>query len=605
MTFGGNYSGVLVMQNKRTGLGGRLDPWPLNPMGHDAQDSKYRFQWTFPIMNSPHDPKVLYAGANVLFRSTNLGQTWSIVSPDLTRHDPATLGASGGPLTKDQTSVEYYATIFAMAESPVTKGLVWSGSDDGLIYYSRSVGTGAGMPAWTNVTPKDLPKWTRISIIEPSRFAPGTMYFAANRYEMDDFAPYLYRTTDYGKTWTKIVTGIPGNEFTRAIREDLVRPGLLYAATERSMYVSYDAGDHWMSLKRNLPPVPVHDIALRNDDIVIATMGRGFYAMEDAAPRIRQADNVGAGKTFLYQPGVTFQNDGVVNVQYWLDKPGQIVTLELLDAKGTVVRKASSTDTASAGGRGGRGGGGGGRGGFGPPPSRVTNNAGANAYPMSLQYPDGMNFRGAIYWAGNGLNGPVAPPGAYRIRMTVAADAPQVQPFHVRKDPRTTASEADLVEQFNFLMRIRDTVSAANKAVRTVRNARYQVDSIKKVIPDQHKADFDREADAMVDSTRRAEEELYQTKNEAGEDPLNFPVRLNNQVGALSGFVGSAPRRPPPQAYEVWNTLAPQLNTQLKRLDTQWKLMLPKVNAVLKAAGMAPIVLSSDELGTPRPAFVP
>ena len=164
------------------------------------------------------------------------------------------------PLTKDQTSVEYYATIFAMAESPVTKGLVWSGSDDGLIYYSRSVGTGAGMPAWTNVTPKDLPKWTRISIIEPSRFAPGTMYFAANRYEMDDFAPYLYRTTDYGKTWTKIVTGIPGNEFTRAIREDLVRPGLLYAATERSMYVSYDAGDHWMSLKRNLPPVPVHEI---------------------------------------------------------------------------------------------------------------------------------------------------------------------------------------------------------------------------------------------------------------------------------------------------------------------------------------------------------
>ena len=225
--------------------------------------------------------------------------------------------------------------------------------------------------------------------------------------------------------------------------------------------------------------------------------------------------------------------------------------------------------------------------------------------PMSLQYPDGMNFRGAIYWAGNGLNGPVAPPGAYRIRMTVAADAPQVQPFRLQKDPRTTASEADLVEQFNFLMRIRDTVSAANKAVRTVRNARYQVDSIKKGIPGQHKADFDREADAMVDSTRRTEEELYQTKNEAGEDPLNFPVRLNNQVGALSGFVGSAPRRPPPQAYEVWNTLAPQLNTQLKRLDTQWKLMLPKVNAVLKAAGMAPIVLSSDELGTPRPAFVP
>ncbi|HVZ50098.1 MAG TPA: glycosyl hydrolase, partial [Gemmatimonadaceae bacterium] len=603
VTFGGNYSGVLEMQNKRTGQSMRLDPWPLNPMGHDAKDSKYRFQWTFPIMNSPNDPKVLYAGSNVLFRSTDLGMNWKIVSPDLTRNDPATLGASGGPLTKDQTSVEYYGTIFATAESPVAKGTVWTGSDDGLIYVSKNVGVaGVAMPTWTNVTPKDLPKWTRISIIEPSHFNAGTMYFAANRYEMDDFAPYLYRTTDYGKTWTKIIAGIPGDEFTRSIREDLVRPGLLYAATERSMYISYDAGAHWQSFKRGLPPVAVHDIALRDDDIVIATMGRGFYAMEGISA-LREADKVG-GAAHLYKPGVTYQTTGSVAVQYWLDKPGQVVTLELVDAKGRVVHKAASNDTVPSAGRGGRGGGGG-RGGFGPPPARVTNTEGLNTFDLPLRYPDGMNFQNAIYWGGNGLNGPLGPPGNYTVRMTVGDAKPLVQPVRVRKDPRTTATEADLVEKFNFLMRIRDTVSAANKAVRTIRNARDQVDSIRKIIPDAHRADFTREADAMVDSTRSTEEQLYQTKNEAGEDPLNFPIRINNQVGALSGFITSNDRRPPPQAYEVWNTLIPQLDKQLLRLDTQWKVMLPKVNAVLKAAGMAPIVLSSDEKGAPRPTFVP
>lgn len=604
VTFGGNYSGVLQMRNKRTGESARLDPWPLNPMGHDAKDAKYRFQWTFPIMNSPHDPKVLYAGGNVLFRSTDLGLNWKIVSPDLTRNDPATLGPSGGPLTKDQTSVEYYATIFAAAESPVTKGLVWTGSDDGLIYLSRNVGLpGVTMPTWTNVTPKDLPKWTRISIIEPSHTSAGTMYFAANRYEMDDFAPYLYKTTDYGKTWTRIVAGIPGDEFTRAIREDLVRPGLLYAATERSMYVSYDAGAHWQSLKRSLPPVPVHDIALRDDDIVIATMGRGFYAMEGITA-LREADDVSAG-AHLYKPGTTYQMTGNIPVQYWLDKPDQLVSLELVDSRGRVVRKVASNDPVPvAGGRGGRGGGGG-RGGFGAPPARVTNNRGLNTFPMSLQYPDGMNFRDAIYWAGNGLNGPLGPPGTYTIRMTVADGAPQTQTVRVLKDPRSKATEADLVEKFNFLMRIRDTVSSANKAVRTIRNARDQVDSIGKIIPGTHRADFEREANAMVDSTRLTEEELYQTKNEAGEDPLNFPVRLNNQVGALAGFVSANDRRPPAQAYDVWNNLVPQLNRQLGRLDTQWKTMLPRVNAVLKAAGMAPIVLSSDERGAPQTTFVP
>lgn len=600
VTFGGNYSGVLEMQNRRTGQSERLDPWPLNPMGHDAIDSKYRMQWTFPIMNSPHDPKVLYVGSNVLFKSNDLGQSWKIISPDLTRHDPATLGPSGGPLTKDQTSVEYYATIFAVAESPLNAGLVWTGSDDGLIYVSRNAN--ALKPVWTNVTPKDLPRWTRISIVEPSPHHPGTMYFAANRYEMDDFAPYLYRTTDYGATWTKITTGIPATEFTRAIREDLVRPGMLYAATERSIYVSYDAGDHWQSLKQNLPPVAVHDIALRDDDIVIATMGRGFYAMEGIA-RLRQADRAPASEAaHLFQPGTTYRNAGSVKAEYWLAKPGETVVLELLDPSGKVLQKASSTDSVPSGrGGGGRGGGGGGggRGGFGGGPARVTTAAGLNSYNLSLRYPNGTDFRGAIYWGGNGLNGPTGAPGKYTVRMTVAGGTPQQQSVQVRKSPGTTASDADVIEQVNFLLRIRDTVSAANNAVRTIRNIRYQVDSLRKLMPATQLAAFDAATRPLLDSTRLVEEALYQTRNQAGEDPLNFPIRLGNQIGALSGFVSSGERRPPQQAYDVWNTLVPQLQRELLRLKHQVATLLPPVNAALKASGQPQIVPGTDELGAP------
>jgi hypothetical protein len=366
------------------------------------------------------------------------------------------------------------------------------------------------------------------------------------------------------------------------------------------MYVSYDAGDHWQSLKRNLPPVAVHDIALRDDDIVIATMGRGFYAMEGITT-LRQADEVpmGAG-AHLYKPGVTYQNEGNVTVQYRLNQPGQVVTLELVDAKGFVVRKAASTDSVPSGGRGGRGGGGG-RGGFGAPPARVTNGPGLNSYEMSLRYPDGVNFRGAIYWAGNGLNGPVGPPGAYTVRMTAGSQPAQSQPVRVLKDPKTSATDADLVEKFAFLMRIRDTVSAANNAVRTIRNVRYQIDSLRKQLSGSQLAAFERAANTWLDSTRAVEEVIYQTKNEAGQDPLNFPIRLNNQIGALSGFISSADRRPPQQAYDVWNTLVPQLTGQLVRLDRQMRALLPPINAALRAAGKGEIVPSTDELG-PVPA---
>ena len=583
VTYGGNYSGVLDMQDRATGQRARLDPWPLNPMGHDARDSKYRFQWTYPIMNSPHDPNVLYAGSNVVFKSSDKGKSWTVISPDLTRHDPRTLGASGGPITKDQTSIEYYATVFALAESPITPGLIWAGSDDGLIHVTRD-----GGKTWKDVTPKGLPEWTRISIIEPSPHRAGTAYVAANRYQMDDYAPYLCRTTDYGATWTRINEGIPTGEYTRSIREDLVKPGLLYAATERSVWVSEDAGGRWLSLGRNLPPVPVHDIALRDDDMVISTHGRGFWVMENLALLREGADveaALYAGRNYLYKPAPAYRSTGVT-VQYRVVKENQPVTIEFVDAMGKVIRKFSSTDTvAAAGGRGG------GRGGFGGQ-QRVGNRAAFNRYTWNLQYPDASTFQGMILWQGS-TAGPFVAPGTYSVRLTVGNAAPLTEKFVVKKDPLTSATVADLVEQQRFALQLRDRVSAANDAVKTIRNVRRQLED--RAPKMSSNARFGTMVKTFEDQLANVEDSLYQTKNRSGEDPLNFPVRINNQMAALLGFVASGERRPPKQAYDVFTVLDPKLQTELARYRRVLDANLPKINAALKAAGQAEIVPSTAE----------
>jgi photosystem II stability/assembly factor-like uncharacterized protein len=586
VTYGGNYSGVLDMQNRATGGRARLDPWPLNPMGHDAKDSKYRFQWTYPIMNSPHDPNVLYIGSNVVFKSSDKGKSWTIISPDLTKHDPATLGASGGPITKDQTSIEYYATVFALAESPITAGLIWAGSDDGLIHVTRD-----GGKTWKDVTPKGLPAWTRISIIDPSPHNPGTAWVAANRYQLDDFAPYLYKTTDYGVTWTRINAGIAADEFTRSIREDLVTPGLLYASTERSVWVSRDAGAHWESLKKNLPPVPVHDIALRDDDMVISTHGRAFWVMENLS-LLREAPAADAaleaGKDFLYKPAAAYRAGGVT-VQYRLAQDNLPVAIEFLDPTGKLIRKYSSTDTTPT--AGGRGGGGGGRGGFGGAP-RIGTRAGLNRYTWNLQYTDASTFQGMILWQGS-TAGPFAAPGTYSVRLLVGDRAPLTEKFVVKKDPQSQATVADLLEQHRFAIQVRDRVTAANDAVRTIRNVKRQVED--RAAKMTGTPSFGTLAKTFEVDISNVEDSLYQTKNKSGEDPLNFPVRINNQMAALLGFVSAGERRPPKQAYDVYAALDPKLQLELARYKRVLDTNLAKLNALLKAAGQPEIVPSTAE----------
>ncbi len=638
VVFAGSYGGLLTRKDTRTGIERDVNPWPLNPMGHSAIDLKYRFQWTFPVVLSPHDPNTLYAGANVVFKSTDEGSSWTAISPDLTRHDPATLGPSGGPITKDQTSVEYYGTVFTIAESPRAKGTVWTGSDDGLVQLTRDGGT-----TWTNVTPKDLPEWARISIVEASPHDAGTAYVAANRFQMNDYTPYIYRTSDFGKSWTRTTEGIAATEFVRVVREDPTRKGLLFAGTERGVWVSFDDGGHWQRLSRNLPPVPVHDLTVKEGDLVAATHGRAFWILDDISVLRQLAADQLQSDTHLFQPrdayriapGFFFGGGGSIgwdgaSVQYWLKKGGQKVSLDFLDAKGAVIRgfsseqdsvaRADSLRTAtkkaereslarqaadsltrlgvlpgaikadsaaepprSEGFR------------YTPPP-RVPSKAGMNRFNWSLRAPDAAAFNGLIMWAG-GTAGPVVPPGAYSVRLTVG-DRTETQPFKVLKDPRTSATQADLDAQYEFLIQVRDKSSEANNAVRTIRNVKAQLAG-QRAKAGSRGAALEKLAGAFEAELSAVEAEIYQVKNRSGQDPLNYPIRLNNQIAALSGVAGGAEARPTAQTLEVFRLLSGQLDQQLKHLGDLLGGGLAGVNAELVRLGLEKITPATAEVVTP------
>jgi len=598
VVFAGSYDGRLTRLDRRTHQMTVVSPWPDNPMGYSAGDIKYRFQWTYPLAMSPRDPNILYAGAQVLFRSRNDGASWQVISPDLTRHDPRTLGPSGGPITKDQTSVEYYGTVFAIAPSPVATNEIWTGSDDGMIYLTRDGGA-----TWTNVTPPGLPEWMRISIIEPSHFDAGTAYVAANHYQMDDLRPYLYKTTDYGKHWTSIASGIPTTEFTRTIREDPERRGLLFVGTERGVWISFDDGGHWQSLRRNLPIVPVHDLAIKNGDLIAATHGRGFWVLDDISPLRQLTAAVVARDAYLFAPRPVYRatfSGGPTNgaqhdagppkagnprsgavVYYWLRSPNDTVTLDFLDAAGRVLRSFSSrvahpSDTASAIED------------VEVPVRRqpvAPNKAGLNTFAWDLRMPDPASFTGMVLWAGNPV-GPRVIPGRYAVRLTVNGHA-QSQSFVLRPDPRSKATQADLVAQFALLTRIADTIGAANNAVKTIRTVRDQLAARSPQLGDAKEA-----ASALGDSLTRIEEAIYQVRTRASEDPLNYPIGLNDKLAELAAYTGQGNARPTAQDYAVFTDLATRLDAQLRRLRSALGT-LKSINSALGKTGAPPIVTSA------------
>lgn len=642
IVYAGSYGGLTTRTDLRTRIQRDVNPWPDNPMGHDARDARYRFNWTFPIVLSPNDPKTLYVGGNVLFRSTDEGQTFRVISPDLTRNDPRTLGASGGPITKDQTSVEYYATIFAVAESPLVRGVIWTGSDDGLVQLTRDGGA-----TWTNVTPKNLPEWSRVSIIEPSRFDAGTAYVAINRYQMEDLRPYIYRTTDYGRTWTRLVNGIPATEFVRVVREDPARRGLLYAGTERGVWFSLDDGANWRSLRRNLPIVPVHDLAVKDGDLVAATHGRSFWILDDVSPLRQLTSETLARDAHLFRPRpayrASFSGGGSTGAAgghptgknppqgasfyYWLRSPRQIVTMDILDASGKLVRSFTSrqdsasaadsvrgdsvkaaradslkragakpdstieteargeeTDEDEAPGRRAR-------------PQRVPDKKGLNMFTWNLRYPDASSFENLIMWAGS-VRGPIAVPGSYTVRMTVNGRA-QSQPLVLLKDPRESATQGEFAEQFAFLMKLRDRLTDANDAVKTIRNVKAQLAMRGAALPAARRDAYQAMARPLVTRLSAIEGEIYQVRNRSSQDPLNYPIKLNNKLAALASVVGESDARPTAQAYAVYDVLVPQLNAQLGALRQVLGSPLTAVNAYLTSAGLKAVVPGTAELSVP------
>lgn len=521
-----------------------------------------RFQWTFPILISPHDPNVLYVGGHHVFRSTDEGRSWEVLSPDLTRNDRSKMEPSGGPITKDNTSVEYYGTVFALAESYVQKGVLWAGSDDGLVHVSRDGGR-----TWENVTPKDLPEWSRISIIEPSHFDAGTAYLAANRYQLDDFRPYLYKTTDFGKTWKRITNGIPPNAYTRVIREDPARRGLLYAGTEFGVFVSFDDGETWQSLQLNLPVVPVHDMVVKDDDLVVATHGRSFWVLDDLTVLRQITPDVLRATVHLFRPALTVrfrggfarnipnagQNppNGVVVYYYLKEKPKGEVRLEFLDAQGRVIRTFSS-QTPEEPEEDERG-------------PKLPAEVGLNRFVWNLRYPGPPRVRGVALWGG-WPEGPMVPPGTYRVRLTVDGQTYE-QSFEVVKDPRLSTPPEAFTRQFELLMKIWDKVAEVHRAVNTIREVRQQIEGVlRRTAGQAYAEDLRKAARPILDKLTAIEEELIQTRSKAPQDALNYPIKLNNKLTLLLRVVESADAEPTKQAYEVFDELSRQADAELARL---------------------------------------
>ncbi len=594
-------TGVVFASSSGGGEGGRLtrydhglrqkrdvSPWPARTAGMAAREYKYRFQWTSPVALSPHDPNVLYMCGNRVFRSTDEGASWELISPDLTRNDPDKQAPSGGPITKDHTGVEVYCTVFALAESPVQRGVLWAGSDDGLVHVSRDDGR-----TWDNVTPPQLPEWSRVGTIEPSPFEAGGAYLAASRHRLDDPRPYLLKTSDFGRTWTPIASGIPEHEYTRVIRADPVRRGLLFAGSEGGVHVSFDDGASWCSLRLNLPVVAVHDLQIKDGDLVAGTHGRSFWILDGAAALLRQ--DAQAATVHLFQPQTTvrFKAGGhlllpkeqgyekpVAAIElpagashylkgkpangqpYFLDagqnppngvvihyhlpaQPEAEVKLTIRDARGDVVRTFSSADKAVD-------------------EAALPAAAGANRFVWDMRYPEAVKLQDGQASAERWSAGPVAVPGEYRVELEVAGTT-QSQTFQIRKDPRVKTSQDDLQAQFELHAQVRDKLSQIHEAINRIRAVRRQADEW--VGRGKGNPGLQERAEALNQRLAEVEGELIQVGGKSPQDALNFGPRLNDRVAFLMGVINSADFAPTRQTHQALAEVTGEADTQLDKLE--------------------------------------
>lgn len=571
IVYGGSYGGLLTRRNHKTGETRAINVWPDDPMGHGAEDFKYRFQWNFPILFSPHQKNKLYAASNHLHMTTNEGQSWEIISPDLTRNDPKTLGPSGGPITKDNTGVEYYGTIFAVAESKYEKNLIYTGSDDGLVHVTKDGGKN-----WTNITPKKMPEWMMINCIEVDPFNKGGVYIVGTKYKTGDYRPYIYKSENYGKSWKLITNGIGAEDFTRALRADPKRKGLLYAGTERGMYVSFDDGKNWRSFQLNLPVVPITDLAIKNDNLIAATQGRSFWMIDDLTPLHQLTSQMMKENVVLFKPqdsyrmgggrGATSKTRGTnhpggVAINFFIKEKDKkdVASLSIYDSNDKLIKTYSTKPNKKK------------------KEERLKIKDGNNIFYWNMVYPGAKRVKGMILWWAS-LSGPMALPGNYKVTLKVG-DVSKSQNFTILKNPVSETTMADAKAQFDFINEINAKMTEIHTALENVKKIRAQVKALKKSVKDKkkHKAMLDY-ADALVKDATKIEETLYQTKSRSNQDPLNFPIRLNNKLGHLNSLTRIGSYAPTQQAIDFKNEITKEIDKELAKLYTIFNVRVKELN---------------------------
>ncbi len=553
IVYGGSYDGFLTRYNHETGSVRSVSVWPDNPMGHGAEDLKYRFQWNFPIFFSPHDPDKLYTASNHLHVTTNEGESWKEISPDLTRNDKSKQKSSGGPITQDNTSVEYYSTIFAAAESPVTPGILWTGSDDGLVHISRDGGKN-----WEDVTPKGMPEWMMINSIEPSSLDDATAYIAGTRYKLGDFTPYLYKTSDYGKSWKKITNGIPAEHFTRVLREDPKQEGLLYAGTETGMYISFDDGANWKSFQLNLPIVPITDLAIKENNLIVATQGRSLWIIDDLS-LLYQLAEAKKDQNILFKPKDSYKMggrsskslmagtnhpSGVITYFYLKDPEGKKVKISYLNSSNDTIQSFSTNSEKD----------------------KLEVSKGANMHNWDMRGEGADMLDGMILWWAS-TDAPQAVPGEYKVVLEID-DEELTESFKIIPDGNAESDLAGMQKQYDFISSVNKTVDRAHKSIKKMRKVDAQLKDFQK----QYKGNEEvtallEKAEDLSEEISEIENALYQTKNRSNQDPLNFPIKLTNKLAHLNSLVGMDDFPPTTQDIQVKDELTAAINSELEKFD--------------------------------------
>lgn len=585
--YGSDYKGYMSMQNLDNGQERSTNVWPDLPAGSGAEVMKYRFNWNYPLVFSNHNPKKLYAGSNHLHVTLNGGESWQTISPDLTRNEPETIKSSGGPITQDNTGAEYYANIFVITESPYTPDEIWTGSDDGLLHVTTD-----GGKSWKNVTPPMSPKYNMINSIDINPFVKGGAYVAATSYKFGDNTPYIYKTNDYGKTWSVVTKGIPKEEFVRVVRTDPKRNGLLYAGTEKGMWLSFDDGASWNKFQLNLPPVPIHDLAVKNDNLIAATHGRSFWMIDDLTPLHQLADGMSRQQAVLFKPMPSYRmpggsgwrtgnrklegenHPGGVIIHYYVKElaDGASVKMEILEMDGDVIKTYSNNATERN--------------------EKLTVKAGGNRFVWDMRYPGYKTFPGMVYYGSPNL-GPKAVPGSYKVRLTIDGVAAE-QTFDILKDPRVPSTVEDLQAQFDFLMKVRNKVTEANQGVIDIRKIKEDLTYVKsKIDKDQHEG-LRAVIKTFEEELTTIENNIHQTKNKSVQDPLNYGIRLNNRLAHLMVEQAQGDFRPTQQGEEVRQELSQKIDATLQTLRKSIDTNVDTINKMIKDKGIEMVMVTKQ-----------